>query len=139
MGKVFGWLDVLSFGAYLAFLLFAVATGAHSAWWLAGIGLSIVCSALWVVARWQLGTAFSAGAVARHLVTGGLYAKLRHPIYVFGTMAFLFVVLALQGPQAVFVWALVIAIQVLRARCEDRVLAEAFGAEYDAYRASTWF
>jgi protein-S-isoprenylcysteine O-methyltransferase Ste14 len=139
VGKMFGWLDIISFGAYLAFLLFAVLVGEHTVWWFAGISLSIACTALWLVARWQLGTAFSAGAVASHLVTGGLYSKLRHPIYVFGTMSFLLVVLALQGPPALVVWALVIAIQIVRARREERVLTAAFGSEYATYRASTWF
>ena len=33
----------------------------------------------------------------------------------------------------------VITVQVIRARREERVLTEAFGAEYEAYRNSTWF
>ena len=72
-------------------------------------------------------------------MTNGLYARLRHPIYVFGTMAFLFTLLALQGWRALVTWVIVILIQAARARREDRVLAEAFGAEYAAYRSSTWF
>jgi protein-S-isoprenylcysteine O-methyltransferase Ste14 len=137
--KVFGWLDLLSFGAYLAFLVYVAAAGVYAAWWGPSVAFSILCLVLWVMARWQLGTAFSAGAVASHLVTGGLYSRLRHPIYVFGTMSFLFLVFALKGPPALVVWALVIAIQVVRARREERVLADAFGADYTAYRDSTWF
>ena len=69
----------------------------------------------------------------------GLYAKIRHPIYVFGTGAFLLVLLALQGWTALAIWAILIPVQVIRAGREDRVLAEAFGAEYASYRRSTWF
>ena len=72
-------------------------------------------------------------------MTHGLYFRLRHPIYVFGTLAFLFSLLALQGWQALIVWVIVIAIQIRRARREERVLEKAFGAEYAAYRARTWF
>ena len=47
--------------------------------------------------------------------------------------------LSLQGWQALVIWAVLVPVQVVRARREQRVLAEAFGAEYAAYRASTWF
>ena len=59
--------------------------------------------------------------------------------YVFGTTAFLLVLLALQGWQALVIWAILIPVQVIRARREEGVLREAFGAEYEASRRSTWF
>jgi protein-S-isoprenylcysteine O-methyltransferase Ste14 len=65
----------------------------------------VVCAVLWFVARRQVGTAFSVKPQARQLVAAGFYAKLRHPIYVFGTMAFLLVLLALQGWAALAIWA----------------------------------
>ena len=99
----------------------------------------MICAILWFVARRQLGVAFSVRPEARQLVTTGLYAKLRHPIYVFGTTANLLVLLALQGSPALVIWAILIPVQIIRARREERVLAEAFGAEYEAYRNSTWF
>ena len=134
-----GWIDVISFLAYLAFAALTVVYGPRDALWYVGLGLSAACAVLWFIARWQLGPAFSVGAKARRLVTGGLYSRLRHPIYVFGTMAFLFTLLALQGWGALVTWVVVILIQVARARREDRVLAETFGTEYAAYRSSTWF
>jgi len=54
-------------------------------------------------------------------------------------MAFLLVLLALQGWQALVIWAILIPVQVIRARREEGVLAEGFGAEYEMYRSSTWF
>ena len=134
-----GWIDVLSYLAYLALAAAAAVYGPRDALWYGGLILSAACAALWFIARWQLGPAFSVGAQARRLVTSGLYSRLRHPIYVFGTMAFLFTLLALQGWRALVTWVVVILIQVARARREDRVLAEAFGAEYAAYRSGTWF
>jgi len=131
--------DTVMFGFYLALLALGIVADMRNAIWFAALGLSVVCAILWVVARRQLGVAFSVKPQARQLVTTGLYAKLRHPIYVFGTMAFLLVLLALQGWQALTIWAILIPVQVIRARREEAVLAEAFGAEYEAYRRSTWF
>ena len=125
------WIDIISYLVYLAFFGFGVIARLNNTLSYIALFLSLVCAVLWFVARWQLGEAFS--------VTQGLYSKIRHPIYVFGTMAFLFVVLALQGWPALIIWAFVILIQVARVRREERVLAEAFGAEYTAYRSRTWF
>ena len=69
----------------------------------------------------------------------GLRPVVRNPIDVFGTAAFLLVLLSLQGWQALVVWAVLVPVQVARARREQHVLADAFGAEYASYRASTWF
>ena len=133
------WIDILVYLIYLAFFWFVSVAGPHSPQSYAALCLSLACAVLWFVARWQLGNAFSVTAQARHLVTRGLYSKIRHPIYMFGTLAFLFVVLALQGWTALIIWIIVILIQVARLRREERVLAETFGAEYAAYRSRTWF
>ncbi len=131
--------DAVMFVFYLVLLALGIAADVRDAVWFVALGLSVVCAILWFVARRQLGVAFSVRPQASQLVTTGLYAKLRHPIYVFGTLAFLLVLLALQGWAALVVWAILIPVQVLRARREEGVLAEAFGAEYEAYRGSTWF
>jgi protein-S-isoprenylcysteine O-methyltransferase Ste14 len=131
--------DAVMFAFYLVLLVLAAVSGIRTAVWLVALVLSVVCAVLWVVARWQLGRSFSVGAQAHELVTTGLYARVRNPIYVFGTAAFLLVLLALQGWQALVIWAVLVPVQVLRARREQQVLADAFGAEYARYRASTWF
>lgn len=43
------------------------------------------------------------------------------------------------GWSAVIIWLIVVVVEFGRARREDRVLAEAFGAEYEAYKSRTWF
>jgi protein-S-isoprenylcysteine O-methyltransferase Ste14 len=131
--------DAVMFAFYVVLLVLAAVGGVRTAVWLVALVISMVCAALWVVARWQLGRSFSVGAQAHELVTSGLYARVRNPIYVFGTAAFLLVLLALQGWQALVIWALLVPVQVLRARREQHVLADAFGAENARYRASTWF
>ena len=131
--------DTVMFLFYLVLLALSIVADVRNAVWFVPLGLSVACAILWFVARRQLGVAFSVRPEARQLVTTGFYATLRHPIYVFGTMAFLLVLLALQGWQALVIWAILIPVQVIRARREERVLAEAFGAEYGMYRSYTWF
>ncbi|MGB8384935.1 MAG: methyltransferase [Dermatophilaceae bacterium] len=131
--------DTVMFLFYLVLLALGIVGGVRNAISFVALGLSVVCAIVWFIARRQLGVAFSVRPEARQLVSTGLYSKLRHPIYVFGTAAFLLVLLALQGWPALLVWAILIPIQVIRARREEAVLAEVFGAEYEAYRRSTWF
>ena len=133
------WIDIIVYLGYLAFFGLAIVAGQHSALSYVALCLSLACATLWFVARWQLGNAFSVAPQARQLVTRGLYSKIQHPIYMFGTLAFLFVVLALLGWPGLIIWGIVIPIQIIRARREERILAETFGAEYTAYRSKTWF
>ena len=134
-----GGIDLAAFVIYFAFFGLGLAAAQRDVLSSVALSLSAVCAVFWFVARWQLGSAFSVAPEARRLVTRGLYARIRHPIYVFGTLAFLFVVLALQGWSALIIWVVVILIQVYRARREERVLEERFSAEYTTYRSKTWF
>jgi len=135
----FQLIDIIVYLIYSAFLGFGIVAGLHNTLSYVALCLSLACAVLWLVARWQLGNAFSVTAQAHQLVTQGLYSKIRHPIYVFGTLAFLFVVLALQGWSALIIWVVVLLIQVVRLSREERVLIETFGAEYTTYRRKTWF
>ena len=136
MKKALLWIDVAStlVGAALA-----VRFGPRTLAWYAGLGLAAVSIALWITARLQLGSSFSVTAQARQLVTTGLYSRIRNPIYFFGGLANLGVVLALQVWWLYPVWAAMIPLQVLRVRRERKVLADAFGATYQEYRSKTWF
>lgn len=138
MNARLGWIDIGSYAAYVALLAVAAVSGQRGVPWAPAVVASLACAVLWFVARLQLGASFSVGAEARRLVTHGLYARFRHPIYIFGTMAFLWAVLALMGAQALVVWMVVGVVQFARIRREERVLAEAFGDEYAAWRATTW-
>lgn len=94
---------------------------------------------LFVLARWQLGSSFSVKAKASRLVTTGLYSRIRNPIYLFGGLFIVGLSLFLSrwGPLAVAL--VIVPMQVVRARREERVLAEAFGDEYARYKSKTWF
>ena len=136
MKTVLRWLDI---AVYLIFLAFAALTGPHVTPWYVGLCLAAVSAPLWFLARWQLGRSFSLRPEARQLVTWGLYSRIRHPVYVFGSVAWFGAILALVGWSALIIWLIVAVVEFGRARREDRVLAEAFGAEYAEYRSRTWF
>jgi len=130
------WMDVV---ACLILVALAVRFGARTGIWYWGLILTTVSVPLWLAARYQLGSAFSARPEARHLVTRGLYARVRHPIYVFGSLAYFGALLALQIWPILVAWLALTPIEIVRARREERVLADAFGSEYHAYRRQTWF
>jgi protein-S-isoprenylcysteine O-methyltransferase Ste14 len=134
--RVLLWGDV---AFYLTVLAAAAMRRPRTVHWFAGLGIAALAYPLWIAARVQLGTAFSIWPEARQLVTSGLYSKLRHPVYVFGTLASLSSLLVLQvWPILLFGLAL-IPITISRMRREEKLLAARFGEEYERYRARTWF
>ena len=130
------WLDLTVF---IVCLLFAFLTGAHTLNWWLGLGVALVCTPFWIWARLSLGASFSVRPEARGLVTDGLYSKVRHPVYVFGTPAVLGVLVTYLGFGAIVFAVIIAPIEVLRARREEAGLQAAFGEEYSAYKAGTWF
>jgi protein-S-isoprenylcysteine O-methyltransferase Ste14 len=98
------------------------------------VGISFIA-----LARYQLGNSFSAKAEAHELVTRGLYSRIRNPIYVFGGVTVSGLLLVAQQPMLWIVLAVMIVVQVIRARREAQVLEAAFGDAYRQYRSKTWF
>jgi protein-S-isoprenylcysteine O-methyltransferase Ste14 len=94
---------------------------------------------LFVLARWQLGSSFSVKAKASRLVTTGLYSRIRNPIYLFGGLFTVGLSLFLSPWGPLVVALVIVPMQIVRARREERVLAEAFGEEYERYKSKTWF
>ena len=104
-----------------------------------GTALAVVGVSGIALARFQLGRSFSIKAEAHALVTTGIYSKIRNPIYVFGLVMLIGLMLVLQKP-ALWIVPVVVAVgQTVRARKEARVLEAAFGEEYREYRKKTWF
>ncbi|SRR5712692_110957 len=106
---------------------------------LTGSMLTIAGMTLVFTARFQLGKSFSVTPQARKLVTHGLYSKVRNPIYVFGIMAISGVILILHKPRLWILLAIIIPMQIVRARKEAKVLEAKFGNEYREYQRKTWF
>lgn len=94
---------------------------------------------LWTIARFQLGSSFTVKAKAKHLVTSGLYSRIRNPIYIFGSCVIIGVILVVGHPIYLLIFVIIVPLQLWRAQKESAVLEAAFGEEYRKYRAGTWF
>jgi protein-S-isoprenylcysteine O-methyltransferase Ste14 len=108
--------------------------------WL-GFVLFAVGGALRVAPVFVLGRRFS-GLVAiqpdHRLVTDGLYGLIRNPSYLGLLVNSLGWALAFRAGVGVALTLLMIVPLVARMRSEERLLADRFGSEYEAYRARTW-
>jgi len=104
-----------------------------------GFLVSFPASILWALARTQLGASFSRRAEARRLVTHGLYARIRNPMYLFSELATLGLIIFAGWWWLLLLFVVTIPMQVWRARNEARVLEATFGDEYRTYRKRRWF
>jgi len=139
MTRDMNWLRFVDVGTYL---VLAVVAGMHwqNDWhhWI-GAAISVPAFFLWMLARRQIGASFAVRAEAKKLVTHGLYSTIRHPIYLFGGLAFLGEFVAMGWYVWTVIFVLINVVQYLRVKREEQVLAEAFGDEYRAYKDRTWF
>jgi protein-S-isoprenylcysteine O-methyltransferase Ste14 len=74
---------------------------------------------------------------ARRLVTGGPYRVIRHPLYAAEILAAIAVVLARPGLWATLTVLPFVAVQLTRARFEERLLSRTF-PQYRDYMRRTW-
>jgi len=135
----------LNYGT-LVFLVVFVLIFAFVAWeqpWtaphIAGVAIIMPSFVLFVLARIQLGRAFSVQARATTLVTTGLYSRIRNPIYVFSGLMIAGAIIWANDPRYLLIFAVLIPMQILRSRKEAKVLEEKFGAAYLEYKRKTWF
>jgi protein-S-isoprenylcysteine O-methyltransferase Ste14 len=98
---------------------------------LLGYGVS-----LW--ALWHLRGSFAIMAEARRAVMFGPYRYVRHPLYLGETLALLGLCLMIGTVTALLLWAGVTALQLTRARIEEKKLARQFD-DYRAYLERTRF
>ena len=136
----FALLFVVQVGAGIAILIAVVLLPTPWNWahWL-GLAIATPAVVLLFIARYQLGRSFSVTPQARQLVSHGIYSKIRNPIYVFSVMLIFGFLLSLQRPIVFLLLAILIPVQIFRARQESKVLEEKFGDEYRQYKRSTWF
>ena len=104
-----------------------------------GVLLAATGYSLLITARIQLGNSFAVTPQAKALVTHGLYARIRNPIYVFVGVMWLGVTLALHFYWLFLPWCALLVLQTVRARQEGIVMQEALGQAYIDYRKQTWF
>ena len=117
-----------------------VTLGGEGVRWL---GLALYCAGgalrLWPV--FVLGDRFS-GLVAiqpgHRLMTDGIYGVIRHPSYAGLLLNSLGWGLTFRSGVGVMLTALIAIPLLARIKAEERLLAETFGQEYEAYRGRTW-
>ncbi|MGH3064901.1 MAG: methyltransferase family protein [Gaiellaceae bacterium] len=139
-----GWV-VLQFALMAAILVLGVAGPGwpdDARWWLKGAGVLLLFAGavLFSRAARALGsglTPFPRPSATAELVETGPYAVVRHPIYSAGVLVFGGISLALS-PWALAGTAALTAIWALKARVEERLLAERYPA-YADYCARTRF
>lgn len=95
--------------------------------WL-GMGIGAVGISLWALARIQLGSSFSVSPQARRLVTTGLYSKFRNPIYLFGGVGIVGLLVALGNWTMLAMFIALNSLQVPRTKKEAKTLEATFGA-----------
>lgn len=105
---------------------------------LLGITLTLAAFVFWILARFQLGEAFSVIPKAKHLVTKGIYSKVRHPVYVFSSLALLGITIFFRNQYLFYLLLVFIATQITRAVKEERILLKRFGSKYSKYKERTW-
>ena len=108
-----------------------------------GVGLEIVALVLiaigWILSVYALlwlGRAFSVMAQARHLVTTGPYAVIRHPLYLCEEIAVLGIALTHLSIESVLIVVVQWLFQLRRMTNEEKVLRATF-PEFDAYAKRT--
>ncbi|HEV7679266.1 MAG TPA: isoprenylcysteine carboxylmethyltransferase family protein [Candidatus Dormibacteraeota bacterium] len=100
---------------------------------------SVLAVVAFTGAVWGLGTlrrSLSVMPEARRLVTGGPYRFVRHPLYLFEILAGLAILLGAPGWIAAGSYAAFVALQIVRARLEERLLGATF-PDYDEYARRT--
>jgi len=106
-----------------------------------GLACATVGVGIRVAGMAQLGALFS-GFVAvqkeHHLVTGGCYRWVRHPIYTGSLLAFAGGFLVFRSKVVLLALPLYLVGTLWRVADEERLLLEEFGEEYLRYRAHTW-
>ncbi len=102
----------------------------------ASLALVLAGSGLCSIALLQLGRSLSVMPEARRLVTAGLYAHIRHPLYLAEAIAALGALLQYRSVVAVALVTVQFGVQLWRMQEEEKVLAAAFPA-YASYRART--
>ncbi len=124
----------------LGFLLFRYVWAlVWTPWQIVGSAIFVPAFLLFVLARIELGRAFSVKAKASTLVTTGLYARIRNPIYVFGGLMSVGIFIFVHRPWWLLIWVPLIPLQVSRVRKEEQVLEAKFGDAYRDYKRQTWF
>jgi protein-S-isoprenylcysteine O-methyltransferase Ste14 len=123
----------------VAVLVLALTSMGHALRYAVGLLVGLPSFVLIIIGRKQLGKSFAVMPEARALVTTGLYSTIQHPLYVFLDVFLAALIVVLGWPILLLPWGLLVVVHLLQMRREEKVLAAAFGADYETYTSHTWF
>ena len=108
------------------------------------VGMIVFCAGmlLFALAAAQLGRGFWSNVqpVSDRLVTGGPYRLVRHPGYLGMIMSVVGLAIGMRSVWGLATCAVIfVPLGVYRARLEERMLAEKYGATWEAYARGTYF
>lgn len=129
-------MPILYWAATSTLFLMLFSGGTHQ--WI-GITITNIAFVFWIIARVQLGNAFSIAPKTNFLVTTGLYSKLRHPVYYFSILALMGVCIFVGNPLLIIAIFALVLLEWFRIQKEEALLAKQFGKDYAAYKKQTWF
>lgn len=94
---------------------------------------------LMVISRRQLGQSFTVMPAAKALITTGVYSRIQHPMYLFLDLFLAAIIVALNISLLLWIWGILVCVQLLQSQREEAVLRASFGEEYHRYANQTWF
>ena len=106
-----------------------------------GLALNVGGATLRLAGLRTLGRQFSGYVTLQEdhqLIQTGIYRLIRHPMYLGGLLAFPGWALVFRSRLAIPLAVLMGVFVAVRVVQEEKLLAERFGAEFDAYRRRTW-
>lgn len=105
-----------------------------------GWGAGLIGVSLWALSMINLGRSLGILPGADRLVTAGLYKYFRHPMYLGITLTLFGLFLALGSIFGmVYLAVVILPLNIIRARLEEKALWEKFGEHYESYRGKTLF
>jgi len=110
------------------------------AWRWAAAGLAIGCLGLSIECWLRMGKNWRMAVAPdqqTELVTGGLYGRVRHPIYALSMLLMLCTLVVVPTPPVLGMAALHIGLMIAKARNEERFLAGRHGERYRRYLQRT--
>ena len=93
---------------------------------------------MWITAKLTLGKHFTMSTTPKHLVTKGIYSKLRHPMYYGGILIYLGIGIFLKSVIGLVLTIILIApLLIYSPREEEKLLMEKYKEKYSAYKKKT--
>ena len=139
IGGVFLWFSPLIYAIHPAWMAWSKMDLPDSVRWIAGIvGFASLGLSRWTFKSLGTGVSPSVGTRREHqLSTSGPYRWIRHPLYVFATLAFLSIAALADSWFTATLAVLTFVLLALRVQSEEAHLIEKFGDEYRDYMKHT--